>query len=215
LMFLPWWAFAFLLQAAVRKGALVSVTPTRRRRAALTVAGTLLVVGGVVLASRFAQRHMAGAMLAKYLSAPRSPLAVTTSEAGADRVLMTTPHWSSALSPGAPVIATDLLAVRFRSERCSSPSVSLTVRYDQRRSDANLSTTMIVPTPPGTQPTAFVPVYDWADEYIRFRGFELKRSHAACVEEIARVRGLEHEPLLLTMKTGAVEREGSLYQRLQ
>jgi len=63
--------------------------------------------------------------------------------------------------------------------------------------------------------TVFVVAYDWADDYIRFRGIEVAADQAHCVTGLSRVEGLERSPLLLTTTLSAGWREERLYQRLR
>ena len=83
-----------------------------------------------------------------------------------------------------------------------SPAVAepITVRL---RSNASVPTTL------------FVVAYDWADDYIRFRGIEVAANQVHCVGELSRVAGVEPIPLLLTTTLGADWRKERLYQRLR
>src|SRR5262249_38920901 len=132
------------------------------------------------------------------------------------RTLFAASEWSQPLPPGARPIETRVLAVTLRGDQCGSDAVPVTVRYDGRRRDSDLSEVVRVHLPSGTSPTTLIVVaYDWANDFIRFRGIEVPADRAGCIARIARVDGLDREPSLLTTTLPADWRQERLYQRLQ
>jgi len=131
--------------------------------------------------------------------------------------LIAAEEWLQPLPPGLRSIETQLIAVRLRDDLCGPGSLRLTIRYDGRRNDADLSEPFDARLRSNGSPptTVFVVAHDWANDYIRFRGIEVAADRARCVGEVARVEGLERTPLLLTTTLGADWRGEHLYQRLR
>jgi hypothetical protein len=168
--------------------------------------------------SRAYQQRTAAALFERYEAAPRSPLNVARRPAGTGRVLIAAEEWFQPLPAGPLPIETRFIAVRLRDDLCGPGSLPVTIRYDGRRRDADLSESISVRLGSGGSPptTLFVVAYDWRDDYIRFRGIEVAADREACVADLSRVEGLERTPpLLLTTVLGAGWREERLYQRLR
>ena len=218
LMFLPWWAYAFLAQTALRHERVVrSVETAQLRRAVVFGAALVCVSVGAIQITRALQQRRVSSLLARYAEARQMPLPVVQASVAGGRTLFAVPEWSAPMPSGGRPIETRFLAVTLRDAQCGSDGVTVTVRYDGRRPPSDLSEVVRVRPPLGTSvpTTLFVVAYDWADDSIRFRGIEVPADRASCVARIGRVDGLEHEPLLLTTTLGANWREEHLYQRLQ
>jgi hypothetical protein len=217
LQFLPWFAFGVLVQVAVHsRHPDAFVTRDQVQRAVIFAAIVAVSGGGIIWLSRAYQQHQAALLFARYEAAPRTPLPVTMVPAGAGRTLVAASEWLQPMPPGVRAIETRFIAVRFRDDRCGPAALPVTIRYDGRRHDADLSESITVRLRAGApRPTTlFVAAYDWADEYIRFRGIEVADDRSACVGGLSRVDGLEPTPLLLTTTLGADWRAERLYQRL-
>jgi hypothetical protein len=218
LQFVPWFAFGLLAQAILDAPSLVRETglpQILRAVAFLAIAGGGL--GVCLTLSRAYQQRSAARLFERYAAAPREPLATEGRPAAANRTLITTPEWLRPLPHGRPAIGVQMYAVRFHDDQCGAASIPLTLRYDGRRNDADLSETIAVPlrAAAAAPTTTFVAAYDWSDEYIRFRGLEVSNADARCVADIARVGGVERIPLLLTTTLSAGWRQEALYQRLR
>ena len=218
LQFVPWFVFGLLLQTALNRRRWLDALTRRDVTRALTFATVALAVcGGAILLSGSIQQRIATPLFYRYESAPRSPIQTMKMPAGTGRTLIAAPEWLQPLPAGTPKFATRFLAVQFRDDSCGVASVPVTIRYDGRRRDADLSEQVTAKLRPGsTTPTMlFVAAYDWADDYVRFRGFEVRDSDAGCVGGVFNVHGLEREPLLLTTTLRAGWRGEPLYQRFR
>ncbi len=218
LQFVPWWAFGLLAQTAINGRRLwPAVTSRHIARALSFVAVVALIAGGAIGLTRMYQQRSAARLFERYESARRSPLRVVTRPAAAGRVLVAAPEWSEPLPAGLPTVATRFIAVRFRDDLCGPGTLPVTIRYDGRRRDADLSESLDVRLHSSGLPatTLFVVAYDWPGDYIRFRGIEVAAERAPCVAGLFAVEGLERTPLLLTTVLGAGWREDRLYQRLR
>ena len=218
LQFVPWWAFGLLAQTTIDRRRLMRVVTRRHVTRALIFAAVVSgITGGGIGLLRAYQQRTATRLFEGYEAAPRSPLPMLEQSAGAGRTLLTTHEWQESLPQGLPSIRTQFLAVRFRDDLCGPGKLPVTIRYDGRRRDADISETIIVRLRPGAlvPTTLFVAAYDWADDYIRFRGIEVAGDRGHCVADLSRVDGVEQTPLLLTTVLGAGWREERLYQRLR
>jgi hypothetical protein len=218
LQFLPWCAFGLLAQSALAGPRLWNtVTSAHVKRAIFfgTVVGG--VAGGAIILSRAYQQRTAGQLFGRYEAAPRFSLHAVERPAGAGRTLIAAPDWRQPLPGGSRSIETRFIGVRFRDDLCGPGNLPLTIRYDGKRRDADLSEPITVRLRPrGSAPTTlFVVAYDWADDYIRFQGIEVAADRVHCVGELSRVDGVERTPLLLTTTLGADWRKERLYQRLR
>jgi hypothetical protein len=218
LQFVPWFAFGWLAQAALGgRTTLNEVTILHVRRALVFVAVVGCAAGGSIILSRAYQQRAAAQLFSRYETAVRVPLDTLRTPAGPGRVLVASADWLQPLPPGSRSIETRFVAVHLRDDLCGPGDLPLTVRYDGRRRDADLSETITARLRPtaSVPTTVFVVAYDWADDYIRFRGIEVAADQAHCVTGLSRVEGLERSPLLLTTTLSAGWREGRLYQRLR
>jgi hypothetical protein len=218
LQFVPWWAFGLLAQTAFDSRRLWRIVTSRHiARALIFLAVVAATAGGAIGLSRAYQQWTAATLFERYEAAPRSPLSVVTRPAAAGRVLIGPQDWLQSLPAGLPPVDTRFIAVRFRDDLCGPGSLPVTLRYDGRRRDADLSEAINVRLRSSAVPstTLFFVAYDWADDYIRFRGIEVAADRAPCVAELSRVEGLEGTPLLLTTVLSAGWREERLYQRLR
>jgi hypothetical protein len=218
LQFLPWCAFGLLAQSALRGPRLLkTLTSAHVKRAIFfgTVVGG--VAGGAIVLSRAYQQRTAAQLFAGYEAAPRSSLRTLERPAGAGRTLVTVQEWLEPLAGGLPPIETRFIALQLRDDLCGPGNLPMTIRYDGRRRDADLSEPITVRLRAGASAptTLFVVTYDGADDYIRFRGIEVAADQVHCVGGLSRVEGVERTPLLLTTTLGAGWREGRLYQRLR
>ena len=175
------------------------------------------VAGGAFVLSRAYQQRTAAELFGRYESAPRAPLPTTERSAGGGRTLIAVPDWRQSLPGVSRAIESRFISVRFRDDLCGPGSLPLTIRYDGRRRDADLSEPITVRLhPPGSAPTTlFVVTYDWADDYFPTQGIEVAADQLHCVGDLSRVDGVERTPLLLTTSLGADWRQERLYQRLQ
>ncbi len=217
LQFLPWLAFGLLAQAAFDGPTLLkTLTSDHVKRATIFAVIVAGIAGCGIVLSRGYQQRTAVQLFGRYEAAPRSPLHAVTRPAGAGRTLIAAQDWLEALPRGGRSIETRFIGVRFRDDLCGPGNLPLTIRYDGRRRDADLSEPITVRLRSGASAptTLFVVAYDWADDYIRFRGIEVAADQVHCVGELSRVEGLERTPLLLTTTLGADWREERLYQRL-
>jgi hypothetical protein len=218
LQFLPWCAFGLLAQSAVAGPRLWNTLTSAHVKRAIFV-GTVVggVAGGAIMLSRAYQQRTAAQLFGRYEVAPRSALRTLERPAGAGRTLVAAQDWLQRLPGGLPPIETRFIAVRFRDDLCGPGNLPLTIRYDGRRRDADLSEPITVRLRPrGSAPTTlFVVAYDWTDDYIRFQGIEVAADQVHCVDELSRVDGVERTPLLLTTTLGADWRKERLYKRLR
>jgi len=217
LQFLPWCAFGLLAQSALAGPRLLNtLTSAHVKRAMLFGAVVGGIAGGAMILSRAYQQRTAAQLFERYEAAPRSPLHLVERPAGPGRTLIAAPEWLQSLRGGGRPVETQLIGLRFRDDLCGPGNLPVTIRYDGRRRDADLSESITVRLRPrGSAPTTlFVVAYDWADDSIRFRGIEVAAGQVHCVGELSRVEGVERTPLLLTTTLGADWREERLYQRL-
>jgi len=218
LQFLPWYAFGLLAQSALAGPRLWNaLTSAHVKRAIVFGAVVGGVAGGAIILSRAYQQRTAAQLFGRYEAAPRASLPTSERSAGAGRTLIAIPDWRQSLPGGGRAIETRFISVRFRDDLCGLGSLPLTIRYDGRRRDADLSEPITVRLHPrGSAPTTlYVVAYDWADDYIRFQGIEVAADRLHCVGDLSRVDGVERTPLLLTTTLGAEWRQERLYQRLQ
>jgi hypothetical protein len=218
LQFVPWFAFGLLAQAALGgRTTLNEVTFHHVRRAIVFAAVVGCATGGVIIVSRAYQQRAAAQLFSRYETAVRAPIDALRKPAGPGRILIASEDWKHPLPHGSRSIETRFIAVHLRDDLCGPGDLPLTVRYDGRRRDADLSETITARLRPiaSVPTTVFVVAYDWADDYIRFRGIEVAADQAHCVTGLSRVEGLERSPLLLTTTLGAGWREERLYQRLR
>ena len=218
LQFLPWLAFGLLAQAAMSGPRLLkTLTRDHLKRAILFGMVVGGVAGGAIMLSRAYQQRTVAELFERYEAAPRSSVHAVERPAGGGRILIAAPDWRQPLLGGGRFVETRFIGVRFRDDLCGPSNLPVTIRYDGRRRDADLSEPITVRLRPrGSAPTTlFVVAYDWADDYIRFRGIELAADQGHCVGELSRVEGLDRTPLLLTTTLGAGWREERLYQRLR
>jgi hypothetical protein len=218
LQFVPWLAFGLLAQAAIaRRKILNELTSHHVRRAMIFGAVVGCATGGVIIVSRAYQQRAVAQLFSRYETAVRAPIDALRKPAGPGRILIASEEWQHPLPPGSQSIETRFIAVHLNDDLCGPGDLPLTIRYDGRRRDADLSepiTARLHPT--ASMPTTvFVVAYDWADDYIRFRGIEVAADQAHCVTGLSYVEGLERSPLLLTTTLGAGWREERLYQRLR
>ena len=173
--------------------------------------------GGAIVVSRAYQQRAAAQLFSRYETAVRAPIEALRKPAGPGRILITSEEWQHPLPPGSRSIETRFIAVHLNDGLCDPGDLPLTIRYDGRRQDADLSEPITVRLHPtaAIPTTVFVVAYDWADDYIRFRGIEVAAGQAPCVTGLSYVEGLERSPLLLTTTLGAGWREERLYQRLR
>jgi hypothetical protein len=217
LQFLPWGAFGLLAQSAIGERrflkTLTSMHVTRAIVFGLVVGG---LAGGAIVLSRVYQQRTAAQLFQRYETAPRSSLRMLERPAGADRTLVAAQGWVEPLPAAPRSIETRFIAVRFRDDLCGPGSLPLTIRYEGRRNDADLSEPIAVRLRSSASgpTTLFFVAYDW-DDRIRFRGIEMASDQVRCVGELSRVEGLERTPLLLTTTLGADWREERLYQRMR
>jgi hypothetical protein len=217
LQFVPWCAFGLLAQTALDwRQVAQTVTSRHIARALIFLALVAGIAGGAIGLARLYQQRTAVRLFERYEAAPRSPLTLARTPA-AGRVLIGPRDWLEALPAGLPPIETRFIAVRLRDDLCGPGSLPVTIRYDGRRRDADLSESINVRLRPDALPstTLFVVAYDWPGDYIRFRGIEVAADREQCVADLSRVEGLERTPLLLTTVLGAGWREERLYQRLR
>ena len=113
-------------------------------------------------------------------------------------------------------VATTVVAVQLRDDLCGPVALPLTIRYQGRTADVDLSQTVTVPLhPQGAAPTmVFTPAFDRADESVRLRGVEIPADRPGCVGGLFLVEGLVRTPLLLTTVLAANWRDETLHQRL-
>jgi hypothetical protein len=113
-------------------------------------------------------------------------------------------------------INTTVIAVQLRDDLCGPEALPLTIRYQGKAADVDLSQTLSVPLHPhAAAPTmVFTPAYDRADESVRLRGVEVPEDRRRCVGELFLVEGLDRTPLLLTAVLAANWRDEALHQRL-
>jgi hypothetical protein len=211
LQFVPWFVFGLLVQAALDRRYWLDRLTRRNVTRALTFAAVAFTLcGGAILLAGSLQQRIATSLFYRYESAPRSPIQTIRMPAGAGWTLIAAPEWLQPLPAGTPTFAT-----RFRDDSCGVARVPVTIRYDGRRRDADLSEQVSANLRPGspTSTILFVAAYDWANEYVRFRGVEVRDSDAGCVGGVFRVQGLEREPLLLTTTLRAGWLGEPLYQR--
>jgi hypothetical protein len=217
LQFVPWFAFGVLAQAAMGGAAFLGRLTMRHAARALLVAAVIAVgAGGALLGSRAYQQRTAGRLFGQYETAARTPLRIVHRRAGDGRTLIAADEWLSAMPPGALPVDTRLLAVQFRDDLCGPVRLPLTVRYQGKTADVDLSEALAVTLrPPGMSTMLFIPAYDRADESIRFRGIEAATDDARCIGAVFHLEGLNRTPLLLTTVLAANWRDGALYQRLR
>ena len=219
LQFVPWWTFGLLAQTAIDGRRLFGIVTGRHVARALTfLALAAAIAGGAIGLSRMYQQRTARRLFARYESAPRSPLSVVRRPVAAGRVLIGTQDWLQPLpADGLPPIETRVIALRFRDDRCGPGSLPVTLRYDGRRRDADLSESIDVPLRSSAlaATTLYAVTYDWRGDYIRFRGIEVDADRIQCLGDLSIVEGLEQTPLLLTSVLSTGWREGRLFQRLR
>jgi hypothetical protein len=218
LQFVPWFAFGLLAQAVMGGTAPLKRVPIRHAVRALLVGGAVcLAAGGTLLLSRAYQQRAAARLFDRYVTAPRTPLPIIERQAGDSRTLLATDAWLNATPPGTRGVETTFVAAQFRDDLCGPMTLGLTVRYQGRTADVDLSERLAVPLGSGrsTPTVVFIPAYDRADESVRFRGIEVTSSHSRCVGGLFRVEGLDRLPLLMTTVLAADWRDGSLFQRLR
>ena len=217
LQFIPWFAFALLARVALDGRALFGRLIARHAARSL-VAGVVLClgVGTAIVLSRAYQQRSAARLFESYESAPRTPLPIVERPAPDNRMLITTPRLQAPMRPAASRVDTVFVAVQLRDDLCGSEALPLTVRYQGRTGDVDLSQTVTVqPAPHGTAPTmVFTPAFDRADESVRLRGVEVPADRVGCVGGLFLVEGLDRTPLLLTTVLAANWRDEALYQRL-
>jgi len=218
LQFVPWFAFGLLAQAALGGRTILSeLTSHHVWRAIVFGAVIACAAGAAIIVSRAYQQRAAAHLLGRYETAVRAPIDALRKPAGPGRILIASEDWLQPLPPGSRSIETRFVAVHLRDDLCGPGDLPLTIRYDGHRRDADLSETITarLRQTASTPTTVFVVAYDWADDYIRFRGIEVAAGQAHCVTGLSRVQGLERSPLLLTTTLGAGWREERLYQRLR
>ena len=217
LQFIPWFAFALLARAALDGKALSGRLTTRHAGQAL-VAGVALCLGlgAAIVLSRAYQQRSAAQLFERYEAAPRTPLPLVERPASGDRTLITTSQWLTPMPATAARVDTTFVAVQLRDDLCGPETLPLTIRYQGRTADVDLSQTLAVPLHPhGAAPTmVFTPSYDRADESVRLRGVEVPADRVRCVGGLFLVEGLDRTPLLLTTVLATNWRDKALHQRL-
>lgn len=217
LLFIPWLAFGIVAQALLGAPALARDFTMRHVRQAVAVGAALAIAaGGAVLVSRVLQQRSARRLFEQYESARRAPLRVDARPAGSAATRLTVPEWNAPLPHDAGRVVTRFVAVQFL-DTCPRSSVDLTVRYEARDPDADLSETMTVPMrDEAAAPTrVFIAAYDRGDESIRFRGFEVGADRLSCIAAVFSVAGLDRAPILLNTTLAGGWRQERLYQRVR
>lgn len=217
LQFIPWFAFALLAQTVLDGRSHLERLTTRHAGQALMAGLALcLGLGAAILLSRAYQQRSAARLFERYEAAPRTSLPIVERPAADGRTLITTPQWLTGMPATAARVDTTFVAVQLRDDRCGSEALPLTIRYQGRTADVDLSQTLTVPLhPQGAVPTmVFTPAYDRADESVRFRGVEVSTDRMRCVGGLFLVKGLDRTPLLLTTVLAANWRDETLHQRL-
>jgi len=217
LQFIPWFAFALLARVALEGRALFGRLTARH--AAVALMGGVAVclgLGTVIVLSRAYQQRSAAQLFERYESAPRTPLPIVERPAPGNRTLVTTPRWQAPMPAAAARVDTTVVAVQLRDDLCGPVALPLTIRYQGRTADVDLSQTVTVPLhPQGAAPTmVFTPAFDRADESVRLRGVEIPADRPGCVGGLFLVEGLVRTPLLLTTVLAANWRDETLHQRL-
>ena len=218
LQLVPWWAFGFLVQAALGGPPVFRrVTMLHIRRAIVFSALVATGASGAVLLTRTYQQRSAAQLFHRYETAPRTPLGIAQRQARPNRTLFTAPEWLDRLPPGSPRVETRFLAVRFHDSACESAELPLTIRYDAALPELDFTESVTVQLHrDSVSPTMlFFAAFDRPEETTRFRGIELADDRAGCVDGILRVDGLQETPLLLTTVLAANWRDEPLYQRLR
>lgn len=216
LQFVPWMVFGFLVQAG-----LDARDPGRRaqvhwRRGAVFAMAVGATCGAAVWATRVYQQRSAATLFAGYAAAPREPIALVAHAAADDRVRLTTDMWMAPLPSGSPRVATRFVAVRLNGRTCGATALPITLRYTSSLPELDFSETVTVPLDDKAAPsTLFVPAFDRPDDSSRFRGFEVARAHAGCVDGVFDVHGLERAPVLLTTSLPPGWSSRPLYQRMR
>src|SRR5262249_41939329 len=151
--------------------------PETRREQLKSAALILIVVaagtGAAIGLTRAYQQRTARLLFESYERAARTSLSLETRAAGQNRTLFATKEWLRPADAGR--VFTRFLSVRLNDARCDARSLPVTIRYEAKVADADLSQQIEVPVRPhmATLTELFVPVYDSADESIRFRGVEV------------------------------------------
>jgi hypothetical protein len=218
LEFLPWLAFALLAETAIAVATgRREATREQLRSAALVLIVVAAGTAAVIVSTRAYQQRTAERLFERYQQATHTPLSLEARPAGENRTLFAAKEWLAPLSADAGRVFTRFLSIRLNDVRCDARPLPVTIRYDAKEADADLSQQIDVPVRPhaGRPTELFVPVYDRADESIRFRGVEVPSDRAGCFDAVDRVDGLEHAPLLLTTILAADWRQERLYQRLR
>jgi len=218
LQLVPWWAFGFLVQTAMRAPAMVrDITTIHVRRAVLFSLVVAASAGAAVTLTRTYQRRSASELFERYATAPRLPIALETHGAGPERTLLSAPDWLEPLPPASPRVATRFLAVQLRDRACTAEALPLTLRYQAALPELDFSEPVTVRLQrESASPTMFFfAAYDRPDETTRFRGIELASGFSDCIDGVFRVDGLERTALLLTTTLSADWRGAALYQQLE
>lgn len=214
LQFIPWLAFGIVAQTAFRGVAAVRDAKLEFKSAALFAAIVVLAVAGVLGLSRAFQQRSASALFARYEAAPRTPLSLVETPAGAGTVRLSTTAWNSPLPAGTPRVATQFLGVRFHDRSCGIGGLPITLRYQATLPELDFSEPLTVALvgQGNSSTTLFFPAYDRPGDSTRFRGIELAKAQAGCIDSVFSVTGVDHEPLLLTTVLPADWRSLPLHQ---
>jgi len=218
LEFIPWLAFGVLAETMLAFSAWRrAITRSRLKDAVLILVVVAAGTGAAIVSTRAYQQRTAGRLFGTYEDAARTLLPVEARSIASNRTQFATKEWQMPLSAGAGRVFTRFLSLQFRDAQCSSATVPITIRYQAKVADADLSEQIDVPLGAhAAAPTKlFFTVYDRGDESIRFRGIEVPADLARCIDGVYRVEGLEHAPLLLTTRLGAGWRGEPLYQRMR
>jgi hypothetical protein len=224
LQFVPWCAFGFLAQNALRAPTAFRQSGSTPIRPALVFAVTVsLGVVGALTASRLYQQRTAARLFELYEAAPRTPLNVEQQHTESGRVLLANPEWLQPMSPLSPLsrdadrVETRFLAVQFRDDLCGPAELPLTVRYRATLPELDFSERIAVRLPEHAMPATvfFFAAYDRPDNSSRFSGVEIEPGDARCIGGLFQVEGLARTPMLLTTTLTASWRREALYQRLR
>src|SRR5262249_31938251 len=157
-----------------------SIGAAHVRRAAVFCAVILALSVGTIQIARAVQQRRVSALFARYADAAQTPLIVAQSSPADGRTLFAASEWSQPLPPGTRPVEPRVRAWGLGGDQCGSDVVPVTVRYDGRRRDSDLSEVVRVHLPSGTSAptTLMVVAYDWANDFIRFRGIEVPADRA-------------------------------------
>jgi hypothetical protein len=217
LQFVPWLAFGMVGQYGLSLPSLAGASARHRSDMIPALAMTAAAAAGVgaMAAARSLQQGRVTRLLESYETAARTPYAVSRRIDRGGIVLSAAP-WKAPMPAGAPRVATTFIGVRLAHDRCPG-RVRVGVRYQSPFADADLSHAIDVDlaSPAGADTLIVMPVYDRADESIRFRELELTPASADCVRAVERIDGLSHEPIAVDATLGPAWKSRTLYQRMR